>query len=98
MFGFGKNKKSENITVTEMPSMLPENIKGVPVTSPFFNMMFTIAKAKKAVDWFNGQSLHSKLIGSSYRLHKHHIFPRDVLKKHGYYKEIEKKNAIAKNS
>src|SRR3989344_8906953 len=28
MFGFGKNKKSENITVTEMPSMLPENIKG----------------------------------------------------------------------
>ncbi|OGF70337.1 conjugal transfer protein TraC, partial [Candidatus Giovannonibacteria bacterium RIFCSPHIGHO2_02_FULL_44_31] len=28
MFGFGKNKKEENITVTEMPSMLPENIKG----------------------------------------------------------------------
>ncbi|OGF66742.1 conjugal transfer protein TraC [Candidatus Giovannonibacteria bacterium RIFCSPLOWO2_02_FULL_43_11b] len=28
MFGFGKNKKSENITVAEMPSLLPENIKG----------------------------------------------------------------------
>lgn len=72
----------------------PENIKGVPVTSPFFNMMFTIAKAENAVDWFNGQSLHSKLIGSPYRLHKHHIFPRDVLKKHGYYKEIEKKKMV----
>lgn len=72
----------------------PENLKGVPITSPFFNMMFIISKSKNAVDWFNGQLLHSKLIGNSYRLHKHHIFPKDVLKKHGYYKEIEKKKMV----
>ena len=70
------------------------NIKGAGVTSPFFNMMFIISKHKGAIDWFNGNLLHSKLIGSSYRLHKHHIFPRDVLKKHGYYKEIEKKKMV----
>lgn len=72
----------------------PENIQGVPVTSPFFNMMFIIIKSFGAVDWFNGQLLHSKLIGGSYRLHKHHIFPKDVLKRHGYYKEIEKKKMV----
>ncbi len=72
----------------------PENIKGAPVTSPFFNMMFIIAKSEGAVDWFNGQVLHSKLIGSSYRLHKHHIFPRSILKKYGYYNEIEKKKMV----
>lgn len=72
----------------------PNNIKGAGVTSPFFNMMFIISKNKGAIDWFNGNLLHTKLIGSSYRLHKHHIFPRDVLKKHGYYKEIEKKKMV----
>jgi len=70
------------------------NIKGAGVTSPFFNMMFIVSKNKGAIDWFNGNLLHTKLIGSSYRLHKHHIFPRDVLKKHGYYKEIEKKKMV----
>ena len=71
-----------------------ENIKGAPITSPFFNMMFTVAKSKKAVDWFNGNLLHSRLIGNSYRLHKHHVFPKDVLKKEGYYKDVEKKKMV----
>jgi hypothetical protein len=73
----------------------PENIEGAPVTSPFFNMAFIIAKSKGAVDWFNGAKLHSKMIGDSYSLHKHHIFPKAVLKKNGYGgKDPEKKRLI----
>lgn len=72
----------------------PENLKGAGSRSPFFNMAFIIAKSKKAIDWFNGNLLHTKLLGDSYRLHKHHIFPRAILRKHGYYKDIDKKKMV----
>ncbi len=68
----------------------PENLEGVPVSSPFFNMAFIVAKSKGAVDWFSGNKLHTQLIGTPYRLHKHHIFPQAVLKKKGYYQSKEK--------
>jgi hypothetical protein len=71
-----------------------ENLEGVPITSPFFNMTFIVAKSKNAVDWFNGTKLHTKLLGDQYRLHKHHIFPKDVLKKKGYYQNSEKKKQV----
>jgi len=71
--------------------VLPKNLEGAPITSPFFNMAFIVAKSKGAIDWFNGSKLHSKLIGTSYYLEKHHIFPQDLLKKKGYYQEYEKR-------
>lgn len=71
--------------------VLPENLEGAPITSPFFNMAFIVAKSKGAVDWFNGSTLHSKLIGNSFYLEKHHIFPKSLLIKKGYYKEYEKR-------
>lgn len=69
----------------------PENLEGASVTSPFFNMAFIVAKSKGSVDWFNGTSLHSKLIGAPYRLHKHHIFPKDFLRKKGVYTKDKRK-------
>lgn len=71
-----------------------DNLEGAPITSPFFNMAFIVAKSKGAVDWFNGNKLHSKLLGSTYSLQKHHIFPKDTLKKHGYYQKNEKKKLV----
>jgi hypothetical protein len=68
-----------------------ENLENASVTSPFFNMAFIVAKSKGAVDWFTGTNLHSKLIGTSYRLHKHHIFPKDFLRKKGYYTKDKRK-------
>jgi hypothetical protein len=41
-------------------------------------MAFIIAKAHGAIDWFNGAPLVIPH-GKSYRIHKHHIFPRSVL-------------------
>ena len=69
----------------------PENLEGASVTSPFFNMAFIVAKSKGAVDWFTGNNLHTKLVGQSYRLHKHHIFPKDFLRKKGIYTKDKRK-------
>lgn len=71
--------------------VLPKNLEGAPIYSPFFNMTFIVAKFKGAVDWFNGSNLHSRLIGNSFYLEKHHIFPKNILEKKGYYKEYEKR-------
>jgi len=71
-----------------------DNLEGAPVTSPFFNMAFIVAKSKGAVDWFNGNNLHTQLLGASYRLNKHHIFPRGILRKRGYYQDRDKKKLV----
>lgn len=70
----------------------PDNLEGASVTSPFFNMTFIVAKSKGAIDWFTGNNLHTKLIGQSYKLHKHHIFPKDFLRKKGIYTKENKKS------
>ena len=74
--------------------VLPKNLEKAPITSPFFNMSFIVAKSKGAIDWFNGSKLHSKLIGNSYYLEKHHIFPRNLLEKRGYYQTYEKQKIV----
>lgn len=70
-----------------------KNLEGAPITSPFFNMAFIVAKSKGAIDWFNGNKLHSHLLGKQYKLHKHHIFPKDQLEKLGY--EQKQRNEMA---
>jgi hypothetical protein len=74
--------------------VLPRNLEKAPITSPFFNMSFVVAKSKGAIDWFNGSKLHSKLIGNSYYLEKHHIFPSNLLEKRGYYQTYEKQKMV----
>lgn len=72
----------------------PNDIELATVLSPFFNMSFILAKSKGAIDWFNGSKLHNKLIGDSYDLNRHHIFPKAMLKKIGYYKTVEGKRMV----
>jgi len=71
----------------------PEDLICAPITSPLFNMMFMVAKSKGAVDWFNGNKLHFNLLGKQYKLHNHHIFPKNLLEKEGYDAKI--RNEIA---
>ncbi|RLI97242.1 MAG: hypothetical protein DRO96_01060 [Candidatus Aenigmatarchaeota archaeon] len=71
-----------------------ENLEAATIQNPLFNIAFIVAKSKGALDWFNGTKLHAQLLGSSYRLHKHHIFPKAVLRKHGYYQTPEKKRMV----
>lgn len=63
------------------------DLEGATIRNPLFNMMFVVAKSKGAVDWFNGNKLHSQLMGTPYTLERHHIFPTDVLKKAGIYEK-----------
>ena len=44
---------------------------------------YVLAKARGAVDWFNGASLTSP-IGETYRIHSHHIFPQSKLYENGF--------------
>ncbi len=61
----------------------PDDLEGRDIPHPLFRTMYIIAKAKDAVDWFNGVPLGTTH-GKSYKIHNHHIFPSSVLYKHHY--------------
>lgn len=72
-------------------NVTPSDLEETPVNSPFFNFAFIIAKSKGAIDWFTGIKLHSNLTGKTYDLEKHHIFPKDLLKKNNLFTTREEK-------
>jgi len=49
--------------------------------SAFYHMIYFVARANGATDWFNGLPLYSKLVGKSHGLQDHHIFPQAALYK-----------------
>ena len=59
------------------------DFEGRGVQHPLYRMVFILAKAHRAVDWFNGTPLGTTH-GQSYKIHSHHIFPQSVLYKNGY--------------
>lgn len=69
----------------------PSDLEDTQLNSPFFNMTFIISKSKNAIDWFNGVKLHTNLAGKTYELEKHHIFPKDFLKKQNMFETKEEK-------
>lgn len=61
----------------------PDDFEGRTAQHPLYRMIYILAKAHGAVDWFNGVPL-GKTIGAAYALHSHHIFPQSLLYKNGY--------------
>ena len=59
------------------------DFEGRGAQHPLFRMVFILAKAHSAIDWFNGAPLGTTH-GERYRIHSHHIFPQSVLYKNGY--------------
>ncbi len=59
------------------------DLEGRWITHPLYKIAAVVAKAHGAVDWFNGASLGTAF-GDSYKLHSHHIFPRNLLYNDGY--------------
>ncbi|TAL45526.1 MAG: DUF1524 domain-containing protein, partial [Chitinophagaceae bacterium] len=84
--------RTENID--ELLAVLKSHIKDFDVTaeeltgknrrSPYFSMLFFIAKQKKVKDWFTGIGVSEKLTGRSHALQFHHIFPKSLLRDLGY--------------
>jgi hypothetical protein len=56
----------------------PADLEGRGVQHPLYRMAYIMAKAKGALDWFNGSPLDSTH-GSAYAIHSHHIFPSSLL-------------------
>ena len=54
------------------------------VSSTFYPMTYIVARARGAVDWFDGNPLYSKNVGALFGLEAHHIFPISLLYKNGY--------------
>ncbi len=61
-----------------------KDLEGAGIASPFFPMTYIVARARGAVDWFNGVALYQKAIGKSFGLEIHHVFPQGLLYKSGY--------------
>jgi hypothetical protein len=60
-----------------------DDFEGRTAQHPLYRMIYILAKAHGAVDWFNGVPL-GKTVGASYALHSHHIFPQSLLYRSGY--------------
>jgi len=56
----------------------PSDLEGRSTQHPLYRMTYILAKAKGAIDWFNGISL-SQTLGASYEIHSHHVFPTSLL-------------------
>ncbi len=56
------------------------DMEGRNAQHPLYRMVYILAKAHGAVDWFNGAPLGTTH-GDAYELNSHHIFPQSVLYK-----------------
>ena len=75
-----------------------DDFEGRTAQHPLYRMVYILAKAHGAVDWFNGVPL-GKTVGTSYAIHSHHIFPQALLYRSGLdadnYVHRQKVNEIA---
>jgi hypothetical protein len=65
------------------PAVSPSNLDMRWVGHPLYNMMTVVLRANKAVDWVTGLPLVETGSGD-FSVHRHHIFPKSVLKKAGW--------------
>lgn len=61
-----------------------KDIEGRSALSAHYKFSYIVARARGARDWFTGQVLYNKAVGSSNGLESHHIFPRAYLARMGY--------------
>jgi hypothetical protein len=52
--------------------------------SPYFSLLFIIAKQRGVKDWFSGLALSEKTTGKTHALQFHHIMPKSLLKDLGH--------------
>jgi hypothetical protein len=65
------------------PVISPSNLDMRGVGHPLYNMMSIVIRARGGVDWANGLALADNA-GASFKLQRHHIFPKSVLGKVGW--------------
>ncbi|KYH24017.1 hypothetical protein HAPAU_40960 [Halalkalicoccus paucihalophilus] len=65
------------------PTVTASNLDLRAVNHPLYNMMCIVIRSRGGVDWRNGLDL-SEPYGNSYKIERHHIFPRSRLSEAGY--------------
>jgi hypothetical protein len=71
----------------------PNDFLGWSKGARFYPLLYMMTRVGKAKDWETGNELSMHLLGKLSRLEVHHVFPKDLLYKHGYSRpEV---NAIA---
>ncbi len=66
--------------------VLPEHFTGWSRGARFYPMLYMLTRVGEARDWGLGIPLKKGMLGKSASLEVHHIFPRNLLKKHGHDK------------
>lgn len=61
----------------------PSDLEGRGSRHPLYSMTYILAKAKEAVDWFNGAPISQPYTKSNW-IQSHHIFPTSKLYEQGY--------------
>lgn len=62
----------------------PRDLERRGANATLYPMTYIVMRANGAKDWFNGQPLYAKNVGTVYGLERHHIFPQAVLYASGY--------------
>lgn len=71
----------------------PEHFGGWSLGARFYPVLYLLTRIGASQDWGSGIPLKEALLGKTSSLQVHHIFPKALLKKHGYSKA--QRNAIA---
>jgi hypothetical protein len=62
----------------------PNDFLGWSRGARFYPLLYMMTRVGKAKDWETGNELSMHLLGKLSRLEVHHVFPKDLLYKHGY--------------
>ena len=66
----------------------PEDFLGWSTGARFYPLLYLLTRVNHARDWDSGIELSDALLGRSSSLEVHHIFPKSVLYKYGYSKNL----------
>jgi hypothetical protein len=66
----------------------PEDFWGWSTGARFYPFLYLLTRVNHAKDWGSGIELSNALLGRNSSLEIHHIFPKNVLYKHGYTKAL----------
>jgi len=69
-----------NVTASELRN---RNIR-----SPYFSLLFLMAKQRGVKDWFSGLAISEKITGRTHALQFHHIIPKSLLKQQGHDRKV----------
>jgi hypothetical protein len=69
-----------NVTASEL--------KNRNIRSPYFSLLFLMAKQRGVKDWFSGLAISEKITGRTHALQFHHIIPKSLLKQQGHDRKV----------